>query len=227
MDGSSEQTGERIRLAFGPFFWRSFALLAFTGELALWTAIRRQAGGFPPGLRLAWLIGYTPRTLFLAFVLALVLTLAVDLFVRALVDAPLRRWLSPRTDREDDAGRGFGFHLDATERVVEEIPARRRGRRQSEPGTLVLTDRRLWFFPSAWDGEPWSVPRDQVHSATLEPVSGISGRLIRGLPPFVRIQTSLDPNIPATFSLAEPHRVRSWFDAQSASPFRSVSSATI
>ncbi len=228
-DGLRQQTGERIRLATGPFLWWSFAILALTGELALWAAIHRQARGFPAGLRLAWLIGYTPRTVFLAFVLASLLTVVVDVLVKMLVDLPMRRWLVPRNDREDDAYQGFGFHLGPTEQVLDEVPARMLARPRSLPGTLVLTDRRVWFFPSAWDAEPWSSPRDQVRSATVAPPSGFLSKLLRGLPPQIHLDpgpqaepsseferfadpdSRSDPRV--KFVLAEPGRVRSWFVA--------------
>lgn len=212
----------RVRLAFGAFLWRSFALLAVLMELALWVMIRRRARGFPRRFRLAWLIGYTPQTLFLAFFLAAVLTLAVDLFVRLVVDRLLRRWLSPITDREDEdqAGRGYGFHLAATERVAASLPARKLGRGRSVPGSLVLTDRTLWFFPSAWDGEPWSVPRDRVRTCRFEPTPGPIGRLLRNLPPRVVVDTGPDPDSGpdpvARFALLEPARVRSWFRSRPA-----------
>jgi hypothetical protein len=230
IDRALEQTGGRIRLATGPFLWWSFAILALTGEMALWMAIHRQARGFPAELRLAWLIGYTPRTVFLAFVLASLLTVVVDVLVKMVLDLPMRRWLAPRNDREDDAYHGFGFHLGPTERVLDEVPARLLARPRSSPGTLVLTDRRVWFFPSAWDAEPWSLPRDQVRSATVVPPSGFLSKLLRGLPPQIHLDpgplagprteferyadpdSCSDPRV--RFVLAEPRRVRSWFGAQ-------------
>ncbi|QDV38401.1 hypothetical protein [Tautonia plasticadhaerens] len=223
-------TPSRIRLAIGAFLWRSFVLLAVLMELALWAMIRRRARGFPRRFRLAWLIGYTPQALFLAFFLAAVLTLAVDLFVRLVVDRLLRKWLSPITERddEDQAGRGFGFHLAATERVAASLPARKLVGLRSEPGSLVLTDRNLWFFPSAWDGEPWSVPRERVRSARFEPTPGPIGRLLRNLPPRVVVDIGPDPDpgfvsgpspgadSMARFALLEPARVRSWFRSRPA-----------
>lgn len=237
-DGSLEQTGGRIRLATGPFLWWSFAILALTGEVALWAAIHRQAQGFPAGLRLAWLLGYTPRTIFLAFVLASLLTVVVDFLVKVFVDLPMRRWLAPRNDREDDASHGFGFHLGPTEQLLDQVPGRLLARPRSVPGTLVLTDRRFWFVPSAWDAEPWSVPRGQVRSAKVVPPRGFPSKLLRGLPP----QVLLDPGPQAgprtefelhndpdahsdprlRFALAEPRRVRSWFDAEPLGASRGV-----
>ncbi|WP_169977416.1 hypothetical protein [Tautonia rosea] len=237
-DGSVEQTGGRIRLATGRFLWGSFAVLALTGELALWAAIHRQARGFPAGLRLAWLIGYTPRTVFLAFVLASLLTVVVDFLVKILVDLPMRRWLAPRNDHEGDASHGFGFHLGPTEQVLDQVPGRLLTRPRSVPGSLILTDRRFWFVPSAWDAETWSVPRDQVRSATIMPHAGFLGKFLRGVPPqllldagsqagptteFERLDdldSRSDPRI--RFALAEPRRVRSWFESEPSGAFRRV-----
>jgi hypothetical protein len=217
IDSSPSPSPGRVRLAFGAFLWRSFVLLAVLGELALWVTIRKRARGFPPQFRLAWLIGYTPQTLFLAFFMAAVATLAVDLFVRVVVDRFLRRWLDPASDRDDEAGRGFGFHLGATERVSDSLPARRLVGRRSEPGSLVLTDQNVWFFPSAWDGEPWSVSRAAIRSVKAEPTPGLMGRLLRNLPPRVVVVPGSGSEAPGRFALLEPRRVLSWFRPDPAS----------
>ncbi|RUL82956.1 hypothetical protein [Tautonia sociabilis] len=201
----------RLRLAFWAAFWRIALFLAVLGELALWAAIRRQAVGFPPRVRLAFLVVYSPRVLVSAALLAGLITQALDVLVRLAVDPMLRRWLQPATDRDDDDGRGFGFHLDATERVADARPARMRVGRGSRPGTLVLTDRRLWFFPSAWDGEPWSVPRDGIRSASLDPPPPALARVVRGLPPQVVVSGGAGPESRATFALADPSAVLRWF----------------
>lgn len=222
VEDEGEQTEQRLQIAFGPFLWRSFAVLALTGEIALWAEIQRQGRGFPPGIRMAWLIRYTPRTLILAFFLAAVLTVLVDLFVRMVIGPPLRRWLSPTAPLEEDdvLGRDFGFHFDATERVINSRPGRRVLRWRSDPGTLVLTDRRVWFFPATWDGEPWSVACEKIRSAALEPPSGFFSGLIRGLPPRLRLDAGPEPEDRATFTLAEPVLVQSWFDSMPGVPAR-------
>lgn len=222
VEDKGEHTDGRLQLAFGRFLWRSFVVLALTGEIALWAELQRQGRGFPLGLRMTWLIRYTPKTLILAFFLASILTVLVDLFVRLVIGPPLRRWLSPMAPLEADEvlGRDFGFHLDATERVINSRPGRRVLRWRADPGTLVLTDRRVWFFPATWDGEPWSVACEKVRSASLEPSSGFFSGLVRGLPPRLILDAGPEPEDRATFSLADPVHVQSWFDSLPVAPIR-------
>ena len=54
------------------------------------------------------------------------------------------------------------------------------------PGALVLTKRRIWFLPAAWDVEPWSIARDDVERIEAEPPALARFLPVRNWPDLLR-----------------------------------------
>lgn len=196
-----------IRLAFGAIFWRIFLVSAILAEIFWWEFIRRQLPGLWKHRRLVALAYVTPSVLFRSFLLAAILTILLDQLVR-LVSRPIAsRWYFPQGAGSEETP--LGFHLDVSEQLVAEVPARQRIAGGWRPGTLVLTTRTLWFFPVTWDLEPWSLPRGQLKTVRSVPYRPLFGSFVRGVPDrlVVRDQNGSE----SAFAVAEPRVVLAWF----------------
>jgi hypothetical protein len=200
----------RVHLDFEGLFWR-VALVSFVvAEVIIWRRLRRRArwGRRRPRLLVAWMVYQTPKLIVIALLIAAAVAVGSDLFVRYVLRPRLARWYDPAGgDEEFDSP--IAFHLAPSERIELELPARRSsGRHWSEPGTLALTDRRAWFFPRGWDGEPWSIPLDRGCFLRVAPPPRFGWGFLRGLPD--RIVLGHDYWGEATFAVAEPYRVIDW-----------------
>jgi hypothetical protein len=186
-------------------YWRMFLLFFFVFEMIAWQRIQR----FPmraPGHRLIVFLfarGATPRSLVRAIFAGATFTLMAFLIVRLIVRPLLNFWLRPSADSS-----GGLFHLTASETIVASVPARRRTRWIWKPGSLALTNRRLWFFPAEFNDEPWFLPLDDV--ADIVPERPLFAELapIRNWPEHLRVSASSRPD--AIFALAEPDAVLAW-----------------
>ena len=204
-------TNPGIRLAVWSVYWRAVALVFVLAETRLWMRVRRWN---PPS---SWhavrpFVKKSPGYVGFALGAAVLITLGAALLVRLVIGPQIRRWLGPRTEPM------HGFHLAPGERVVAESPARRAEGRAYRAGSLVATDRRLWFFPTAWDAEPWSVPREVVRGARAVPAPPLLGGLVTGLPD--RIEVLGDAGPIGAFAVAEPEQVLGWFEAVRVAPTR-------
>src|SRR5258708_853422 len=133
-------------------FWRSFLLVFLVREWMVWHWVQGLRMPMPPGHRvLLFLFARfgTRQSVFLALLLGGVFTLLVILVVRLIVRPALNLWLRPTVDPS-----GWMFHLAASESPVASVPGRRKSGSRWQPGALVLTNRRLWFFPAGWYVEP-------------------------------------------------------------------------
>ena len=126
--------------------------------------------------------GATPRSLVRAIFAGAAFTLMAFLIVRLIVRPLLNFWLRPSADSS-----GGLFHLTASETIVASVPARRRTRWSWKPGSLALTNRRLWFFPAEFNDEPWFLPLDDV--ADIVPERPLFAELapIRNWPEHLRV----------------------------------------
>jgi hypothetical protein len=79
-----------------------------------------------------------------------------------------------------------------------------------KPGSLALTNRRLWFFPADWNDEPWFLRLDDV--GRIAPERPIVAELapIRNWPEHLQVSSRVGPD--AVFAMAEPTAVLAWFD---------------
>jgi hypothetical protein len=128
----------------------------------------------------------------------------VDLLVGLIVRPLVRLWQSPRVD--PDAGL---FQLGADEQVVATSPARCASGRSWPGGLLVLTNRKLWFFPSDPMREPWSRPLDDLTEIRLLPSPPVAWGFLGNWPDRVTFATS--EGMREAFVVPEPPVVLSWF----------------
>lgn len=159
------------RIALGVFVVREF--------LFYWKSLR-----FPIEMpaRLTRLFFKAPESLFVATVSGLGASLVLWGFVKVLTEPRIRRWLEPRG--ENSFAMPYAFRLAPGERTEAEWPGRRWvGGRSWRAGLLVLTNQRLWFFPHAWDDEPWSVDRQRLSEFLGQlPPPRLSWGYVTGLP---------------------------------------------
>jgi hypothetical protein len=200
-----------IRLAFGPVFWRLSMIVFALKELASWKHVRPWLIGAPPSKYVAALIYITPQSILIGFLIGFAVTLGLAILVKLLAGPIAARWYAPAQTGSELTP--LPFHLETGESMVAEAPARRRSARGWKPGTLILTDRRLWFFPTAWDLEPWSVPVADLASIRNLRRRTLTGPIIRGVPDSLRIRGRSGED--AVFAVAEPKLVRGWFNRPS------------
>lgn len=203
-----------IRLDFGAMFWRVFLVAAVLAEIALWNRLRPFMFNRGTGFRVAAMILKSPKALCNAFLIAAVITVLIDLYVRFIMWPIMSRWYVPRQDA------GFGapmaFRLGSAEKILDEMPARIIQGRHSSPGTLVRTNQHLWFSPSAWDGEPWSLATGDLAGVLSRPHHVRMGSLIRGLPDRVIVCDRLGNE--TKFAVLHPEELLDWFPDHSIRP---------
>ena len=201
-------TSPPIRLAFGATLWRIFAIVAVLMEWAKWNRLEPLKMMRGTGFRIAAFIFLSPKVLFHAFVVAAVVTVLLDVYVRLLMRPILARWYNPRS-RGDDLGTPLAFRLSASETILGEVPARIVAGRRTRPGTLVRTDRRTWFSPFGWDAEPWCLSTADLESASSVKAPARLGSLILGLPK--RLAFRDHAGVETLFVVADPRTVLRWY----------------
>ncbi len=184
------------RLAIAVFLAREFYVLNVVSQMV------------PPRHRF-WVFLFhpqaTPRSVWYAFLIAFVGAIFGESLSLILLRPILRAWLSPRVDESVGL-----FRLAANEWVVEQTSARRRLRAWVwERGTLVRTNQRIWYFPEAWDVEPWWLSLDQVEIASREPAPRLVFGLIEGVPD--RLCILIPDGEEVTFAVRDPGNVLTWF----------------
>ncbi len=200
-----------IRLAFGPVFWRLSMIVFALKELASWRHIRPWLVGAPAGKYLAALVYITPQSILVGFLLGFAISVVLAVLVKVFAGPIAARWYEPAQTGSDLTP--VAFHLEPGEAVVAETSARRRSVRGWKPGTLVLTEKRLWFFPTGWEVEPWSVAVDEIASIKNLRRRSVMGPIIRGVPDSLRIRGQAGEE--AVFAVVEPKMVRGWFNRPS------------
>jgi hypothetical protein len=156
------------------------------------------------GLWFAPVVVLTFRALVLAVLLAGLFTLLCFLMVRIVLRPLLSFWLTPLVDPS------WGlFHLAADEKIIASVPARRNAGWGWRPGALMLTNRRIWFFPSAWDNEPWALERDEVDRCETELPGWADFVPIRNWPEHVLLRAR--DGAAWSFAVADPVAVLAWF----------------
>ena len=73
----------------------------------------------------------------------------------------------------------------------------------------MLTNRRIWFFPAAWDVEPWSLAREEIERIEPEPSRLARLAPIRNWPELLRFSARTKED--ARFAVADPDAVLGWF----------------
>jgi hypothetical protein len=187
-------------------FSRAFLLIFMVCQFVLWHHLRRIAmGGMRQrGLFLGPVVAISLRTFVFSLLLAGFFTLLMTLIVRGVLRPVLNHWLRPSVDPS-----GGLFHLTASEVMIAYVPARRKSGWNWQPGALVLTDRRIWFFPSGWDGEPWYLDRGEIDRCETE-LPALAGLVpLRNWPALLRMATQHGPT--SIFAVHDPAAALSWF----------------
>ena len=187
-------------------YWRCFLFVLLISQLAAWQRVQR----LPPRLHghrmLIFLMApwATRRSVVTAIIAGGFLTLLSVVVVRLIVGPLLERWLSPAVDPA-----GGLFHLAPGERVFANMQARRQSGWSWQPGSLTLTDRRLWFFPADWDVEPWSLRVDEVDR--IKPGRSFLAELgpFRNWPGAIELCGRAGQD--ATFAMSDPSPLLKWF----------------
>jgi hypothetical protein len=138
-----------------------------------------------------------------AIPLATLAALVVDLVVHFVVRPAVLARHQPRTDPAC-----VDFFLEPGELKLASTPATRSEPKPRLAGSLVLTDRRVWFVPRDWEAEPWSSSGMNIHSIARTPAPRMLGGLIHGLPD--RILLDAGPPRPLTFLVPDAGEVASW-----------------
>jgi hypothetical protein len=197
-----------LRIAFAAVFWRIFLVAFATQQFTAFHKTRHLFRGASSWEKWLGFVDFTPYALVLGLLVAAMATVAADLAVRLLLRRAVARWYDP-------AGTGAGrtplsFHLGAGEAALAEAPARRREGRGWRAGTLVLTDRRVAFYPVEWDLEPWDVDRDNLRSLRIQPARAMLGSFVEGVPGTLVLRDHDGREL--ALALARPDDVVHWFD---------------
>jgi hypothetical protein len=187
-------------------YWRAFLLVFVVCQLIVWHHIQRLPFRRPGHRMLVFLLApwATVRSFVTALLAGGLLTLVAIVFVHFIVRPLLQRWLSPSVDPAEGL-----FHLGAGERVVASLGARRQAGWSWQPGSLTLTDRRLWFFPAAWELEPWSLGVDELDR--IKPERSLLAELapIRNWPRAMELWGRSGQE--ALFAMSDPDPLLDWF----------------
>lgn len=192
-----------LRLEFGSVVWRVALVVFVILEALRWRMLESRFPGVNQGRIVMNLLFKTPRYMVVAFLIGSITAVLLDQFVRHVLSPLVAFWYLPRVDHEST-----NFHMTAHEKVEHVAPARRQSGRRWLPGTLVRTTQRLWFFPQAWDAEPWNARVAELLPARKEPAPPLGCGFVHGLPD--RLVLQAPGHEPATLALAEPEEVLSW-----------------
>lgn len=199
----------RFILRYGPIFWRVFLVGFVVMEVVFWRKFVQPNFPFRPRFRRLLVMAYfSPRFLLHALMLAAVVTVVCDLIFRLVVRPLMRGWYHPRC-LDPTAAHPLPFRLGVGETILEEIPGRRLVGRAKQPGTIVRTNRSLYFFPFAWDLDEWSCPIDHIARARLStPRRRVLG-WVRGYPDHLVLDEDSGESV--TLILADPEHALRWF----------------
>ena len=192
-----------LELNAGRVFWRSFFLVFLVLECLLWHRLQQWPVRVPAH-RVILFILHSGQRVLPAMLLAGACTVLALLAVKLLVEPLLSLWLNPTVDPS-----WWMFHLSATDSPVAGVSGRWHAAGRWQPGALVLTNRRIWFFPAGWGVEPWSLAREQVDRIEADPPRLARLASIRNWPD--RLRFSARDGEHASFAVADPDAVLAWF----------------
>lgn len=201
-----------IRLAFGSVLLRAFLVTAIIMEIVVWNKLQGFLMAKGAGSRIAWLIYFSPAILFQAFLVSSIATVVLDLAVRFVLRLAVGRWYNP-VRQGDDFGTPISFQLGSQEKILAEVPARLVEGRHSKPGTMIRTDRRVWFSPFDWSTETWSIDEKSLASLKTVKAPSLWSGLFRGFPD--RLVFEDKSGISTQFILADPRAILAWYPPES------------
>jgi hypothetical protein len=196
-----------LRIAFGALFGRVFLVTFSIQQFTAFHKARHQFRLASPGAKFEAFLDFTPYALVLALLVAALVTVGLDAFVRFGLRPLLALWYRPGPGLAE--GTPLAFHLANGETTLATCPARVRSARGWRAGTLVLTDRTLAHYPREWDAEPWRVARADLRGLRVVPARAALGSLLLGLPGHL-VARAADGREQA-LAVADPHEVLAWF----------------
>jgi len=207
---AATRSNRSLQIDINWIFWRVFWLVFLVCQFAIWHHMRRR---LPRGMGhrnflLHMIVPSTLSSLFLATLVAAALTFLAFFVVKLLLEPLLRTWLTPSVDPTAAL-----FHLAPGEVSLASISARRRWGWSWHPGSLVVTDRRIWFLPMAWNLEPWSVSRSEIVGCAAEPPALAMLIPIRNWPEQLRLE--MRDGCQVTFAAADPRSLLAWLQPDS------------
>jgi hypothetical protein len=199
-------SSQPLQVNAGRIFWRSLIVIFLVLECLLWLRLLQVPVRVPGHRVIIFLLAprATRRSLALALLLAGVLTVLAVLVVKLIVRPLLYVWLKPAVDPS-----WWLFHLSAGESPVAIAPARWHTGSRWQPGALVLTNRRLGFFPGDWGVEPWSLARADIAGIEPQPAGMARLSVIQNWPE--RLHVSSRSGEGALFAVADPEAILAWF----------------
>lgn len=198
----THQKQTKVHLAFWPLFWRLFCWSFVVFELLL--AVRIAQFAIPVQQKIGGFIVYSFRVLFYATTTAIVTTLIAEFIVRLVIRPVAKAWYQPPSDET-----AASFHLDVREAALEIVPARRKIGRLWTVGILVRTDRRICFYPRAWDAEPFTLDLNEVVEVSTVAAPRMFLGFVQGIPPLLSLRSHA--NDAQLFAVSDPDSVRSSF----------------
>jgi len=202
----------KLRLDAHAVFWRAAIVTFCLRQLWVWYRIQNFIPASKPVLRL-WVFFFgkkaMPMSLLVALMVGGLVVLLADFWLQFLIRPLVKRWLSPPSDPSSAV-----FHLSPNEWIIDSAPARRFTGWLWRSGTLVRTNHRLWFFPNAWDAEPWSQSLGDLKQARLKPAPRAAWGFIRGWPERLALTAGADAE--QVFAVADPEGIVSWFPTSAA-----------
>jgi hypothetical protein len=196
---------QTLELDAGRIFRWSFVLILLIYAWGLWRRVPWRRVRRPGERLLIFLLAPwgMRRAAIAALIVSSAVTIGAMLFVRLVVAPLLNLWLRPAYDPS-----AWSFHLSAGESPETWVPTRFQTRAGWRPGALVLTARRIWFMPAAWDAEPWSMPRQELVRIEARPPAFARFLPLRHWPDRLRFTDRAGDQ--AAFAMADPDAVLSW-----------------
>jgi len=200
------QSNRSLQVDINWIFWRLFWLVFLVCQIAIWHHLRRL---LPRGMGhrnflMHMVIPSALSSLFLATLVAAGLTFLLFLVVKLVVGPLLSSWLTPTADAT-----AVLFHLAPCEVRLASMPARRGWGGTWQPGALVVTDRRIWVLPMAWNLEPWSASRSEIVGCKAELPALATLVPIRNWPETIRL--GMRDGRQSSFAVADPRSLLAYF----------------
>jgi hypothetical protein len=188
-------------------FWRVFWIVFLVRELIVWSWLQRMPLRHPGHRMLIFLLSgrCTPGSLVWALVGGGIAAIVLFVLDKLVVKPLIRLRLSPVVDSSS-----VEFHLRPGEKVRAKMACRRFEIDGSKAGTLLLTDRRLWFVGGDWHDEPWSIELDKIDGIDTLPTFIARVAPVRNWPERIRFRSRTHGE--ATFATASTAELLDWFD---------------
>ncbi len=200
------RSNRSLQIEINWIFWRVFWLVFLVCQFALWHHLRRR---LPRGMGqrnflMHMVIPSALSSVFVATLVAAGLTFLAFLVIKLVLSPLLSSWLTPTVDPT-----AVLFHLAPGEMSLANMAARRRSGWSWQPGAIVVTDRRIWFLPMAWNLEPWSASRSEIVGCEAEQPALAMLVPIRNWPDQLRLE--MRDGSQSTFAVADPESASAWF----------------